>query len=211
MSVQNMQNRNALMSLYKHFNFFYHLYFYLKTKLLKFEKYVEYFPDSGIIVDIGCGYGLVANYLALCFPNSDVIGIDTNFGRIKVASTTIGNRKNIKFLVADAGVWDMPNCAAIIMTAFLHHVSYDIQKLILSRAYKNLHKKGMLLIVEINVEDCKSWNTILSDRILYPFSTTYFSKPSVLLSILKDIGFEVEFYIPKNYIFSEIVYVCRKK
>ena len=198
------------MLLYKRFNFFYRLYFYLKSKLLKLERYVEYFPDSGIIVDIGCGYGLVANYLALRFPNSEVIGIDINPDRIKVASTTVGNRRNIKFLVADAGYWDMQNCAAIIMTAFLHHVSYDLQKLILNRVYKNLHTKGILVIAEINVEDCKSWNTILSDRILYPFATTYFSKPSVLSSMLVDVGFEVESYIPKNYIFSEIVYVCRK-
>jgi len=52
------------------------LYVKVRTKFLNFDEYSDFLPQRGVIFDIGCGYGLLSNYLALRFPARKVIGID---------------------------------------------------------------------------------------------------------------------------------------
>jgi len=200
---------------YRDLGSWYGFYFYLKIQLLKLDQYDEYLPETGTIVDMGCGYGLVANYLALCLPNSKVTGVDLDAKRIQIASATVGSRKNIQFVNADAISWSMQDeCSMIIMTDFLHHVSFENQKIMLQYAYDNLQDNGALIISEVDASIrpiYKYWNSCLFDIIFYPLSISYFSKSSILLSILRDLGFEITLYFPKSYIFAEIVYVCRRK
>ena len=211
-----MSVRNKVISLYESFNFFFRLYLYFKIVILKVETYIQYLPKTGTIVDVGCGYGLVANYLSLILPDSKVIGIDIDANRIKVASTTVGDRKNILFVNADAVNWFVrEKCSMMIMTDFLHHVSFDKQKIMLQRAYDNLQENGVLIISEVDASikpAYKYWNSCLFDMVFYFLSAeSCFSKSSDLFILLRDLGFEATFYFPRSYIFAEIVYVCRKK
>jgi 2-polyprenyl-6-hydroxyphenyl methylase/3-demethylubiquinone-9 3-methyltransferase len=189
--------------------------FYVKTraKLLNLDYYSKFLPHNGLLIDVGCGYGVVANYLALRFPDSQVIGIDLDHKRIDAALKTVGKRGNISFLLKDARDWDLPSCTGVIMTDFLHHVSQRDQGLILHRVFNSLEKGGVSLISEVDSTAkpfYRYWASYLSDRVLYPLSKSYFRKPHDWENILSSVGFSVKIIKTRNPIFAGILYVCQK-
>jgi len=204
---------SELIRLYDSQNIYARFYVSARSRLLKLDCYLKFLPHRGLITDVGCGYGVLANYLSLYLPDSQIIGIDLNSKRIDVALKTIGNRKNITFLVKDAAQWTWPSCTGISMTDFLHHVSPPEQEKVLNRAFQSLEKDGVLLISEVDPTAkpvCRYWASYLSDRFLYPLTWSYFRKPSELTSILSEMGFKVELINLNSLIFAGLLYICRK-
>jgi 2-polyprenyl-3-methyl-5-hydroxy-6-metoxy-1,4-benzoquinol methylase len=144
--------RDKLLELYTDLGMYDWLYIRLRAKLLPLELYQEMLPSEGLLVDVGCSYGIVANYLSLSFPNSQVIGIDLGRKRIKIASKTIKGRQNIHFVLRDVRDWVLPPCAGVIMIDFLHHISRRWQELILRKVFHSLGKGGVLLVSEVDPE-----------------------------------------------------------
>ena len=204
---------NKLIRLYNSQNIYVKFYVKVRSKLLKLDYYLKFLPRRGLIIDVGCGYGVLANYLSLCLPHNQIIGIDLNKKRIGAAIKTIGNRKNISFLVGDVTQWTWPSCTGISMTDFLHHVPPQEQEKVLNKAFQNLDKGGVLLISEVNPTAkpaFRYWASYLSDRFLYPLTWSYFRKPAELTSILSKLGFQVETINISDRIFAGVLYSCRK-
>ena len=202
-----------LISLYNGQHGYVSFYVRARSRLLRLDYYSEILPSQGLVIDVGCGYGVLANYLSLCAPDRQVLGIDLNSKRIGSALETIGSRKNINFLTEDAGRWVWPSCTGISMTDFLHHVRPIEQEMVLSKAFQNLQKDGVLLISEVDPTAKPSyryWASYLSDRVLYPLSKTYFRKPSDWENALSCLGFNVRIIKLRNPIFGGVLLVCRK-
>jgi len=184
-----------------------------RSRLLALGYYSDILPSWGLVIDVGCGYGVAANYLSLCAPDRLVLGIDLNHKRIGAALKTIGSRKNISFLNEDAARWVWKSCKGILMTDFLHHVSPREQETVLSKAFQSLQKDGILLISEVDPTakpPYRYWASYLSDRTLYPLSKIHFRKPSDWESALSCLGFNVEIIKLRNLIFGGVVLVCQK-
>lgn len=204
---------SELIRLYNNQNGYIKFYVKARSRLLKLDYYLKFLPHQGLITDVGCGYGVLANYMSLHLPDSQIIGIDLNIKRIDAALKTIGSRRNINFLAEDATQWVWPDCTGIPMTDFLHHVSPPEQEKVLHKAFQSLKKDGVLLISEVDTTAkpaYRYWASYLSDRFLYPLTWSYFRKPAELTGILSRLGFKVE-TINLNYrIFAGILYTCRK-
>lgn len=202
-----------LIGLYNNQDVYVGFYVSVRSRLLKLNYYSELLPPHGLIIDVGCGYGVLANYLSLCLPDRQVIGIDLNKKRIDAALKTIGSRAGIDFLVENAVHWHWPLCAGIAMTDFLHHVSPPEQEILLHKAFQSLEKDGVLLISEVDPTAkpaCRYWASYLSDRFLYPLTWSYFRKPSDLTGIMSGLGFKVEPIRLRSLVFAGVLYVCRK-
>ena len=61
---------------------------------------VSALPERGVILDVGCGHGLVANEVALRNPLTRVLGIDVSETKIRSAQASVGSRPNIEFRLA---------------------------------------------------------------------------------------------------------------
>jgi ubiquinone/menaquinone biosynthesis C-methylase UbiE len=206
--------RNKLVSLYDDQDTYIKLYANMRSRLLKLNYYLDFLPSHGLIVDVGCGYGILANYLSLCCPDNTVLGIDLDRKRINAATKTIGKRENIFFAAVDATQWDWPSCTGIAMTSFLHHIKTDDQEIVLQKAFQSLEKGGILLILEVNKNEkplYRYWASYLSDRILYPLSTSYFRESSNWYNILTHLGFHVRTEKLNNPIFSGVLFICQRK
>ena len=68
------------------------LYFPLRFLICPFRRVEAAVPKSGVVVDIGCGYGLFANLLAMRSGTRNVLGYD-----IDAARSCVGGRTNIAF------------------------------------------------------------------------------------------------------------------
>ncbi|MBI3814479.1 MAG: class I SAM-dependent methyltransferase [Nitrospinae bacterium] len=76
-------------------------YLNIRWRLCPFQKIEALIPQEGLIIDIGCGYGLLSNLIALKSHKRNVVGIDSSETRILTAQKTVKDRKNIKFLKQD--------------------------------------------------------------------------------------------------------------
>ena len=124
---------------------------YIKTRYLfcPFEDIENLAPKKGKILDIGCGYGMLSNLLAIKQPKRIVKGVDLSEKRIIGAKETIKTRKNISFTVGDVNDLKLGAYDAIVMSDFFHHLSVSEQDKILKKIYSSLKKKKVLILQEI--------------------------------------------------------------
>ncbi len=157
----------------------------------RFEVIEEYIPKKGEIVDIGCGYGLFTNFLALRSPGRLLIGIDMNPRKMKYACRGL---KNTQFFTTDIKDFDLNSCQGITMIDFLHHMnSYKEQEDLLHYCYKGLSKGGTLFIKDVCFEPYyKFFLTRIIDNVLYIGDRFYFRKWEALKKVLEAIGFQVK-------------------
>lgn len=182
----------------------------------EFEKYV---PLSGKIVDLGCGDGLLANYLAIKSKKRRIIGMDINATRISEADKGI---KNTKFIKKDVLKYPLINPKAVIFAHVLHHLPSRVkQEEMLLNVSKSLKRGGKLLIIEI---DNKPWwklvITTITDAIIVPIlfegklysRDFYYRKKKDWVNLIKPMGFNVKTYkSDKGMPFSHIIIVATKK
>ena len=76
---------------------------------------------SEVILDLGCGDGILTEQLAACVPNGKVIGIDASVGMIKTAKNH--EKNNLMFVHKDINDMDFVECFDVIFSnAALHWV-----------------------------------------------------------------------------------------
>lgn len=132
----------------------------------------KYLPQNGIIVDLGCGYGLISNLLALASERR-VIGVELSTPRIAAALQSIKDRRNIEFHAADIARFDIPLCDAILLIDVLCMLPDAVKRIIIDRAYENLVDDGLLVVKDTDksprwkyaytyLEDCIKLNLGLS-------------------------------------------------
>ncbi len=185
---------------------------YLFCPLSDVEKHV---PREGKILDLGCGYGLLANLLALRAGGRNVVGLDKDAVRIKVAQATSSARKNIEFRVVDLLSYTPDSdlkCAVLVDLPLETNAEF------LSKIYAALPEEGSLIIKSISRHPgWKYYLTLLHmatvDKILRGSlrNNFYFLNEDDFMILLKKIGFQVKFLdLSKGYPCTHCLYVCYK-
>lgn len=175
-------------------------------------------PKEGVIVDLGCGDGLIGNYLALKNPNRQIQGIEINPDRVKEANKGI---KNTKFKQGDILKEDFPFSDTILLVHVLHHLpSYQLQTELINRCRDKLKEEGKLVIVEIDrrpiFKYLLTWVVdvvifpILFEKRLFNFNIYYRSQKG-WQELLDHAGFIVEVEkADSNKPFSHLILSCQR-
>ncbi len=105
-------------------------------------------PTSGRVLEVGCGHGLLANYLALESPDREVHGVDIDGPKID-AARRVGTRSGATFSVSDPdrlpdGPWD-----AIAIVDVLYLLTEDDQRRLLRDCAVALAPGGVLVVKEM--------------------------------------------------------------
>lgn len=187
-------------------------YVILRWRLCPFAEVAEYLPTKGTVLDVGCGYGLLSNLLALTSLERYVVGVDLSLKRIRVAQKTVDSRKNIKFFRKDVEDPQLPECDAVVMTDFLHHIPYNQQEKLLISWHQKLARGGLLLIQE---HDKRPWWKYLCsltvDHGLNLGRSIFFRSSAEYKDLLSRIGFQVEVrLVDKGLPFADVLYLCRR-
>ena len=188
------------------------LYARLRWRMCPFEEIERHVPKEGTIIDIGCGYGLLANFLALRSSERDVTGIDLSVGRISIAQKTTDNRNKIQFKLMDALDLQLGKYGTVIMSDFLHHLDCETQERLLSRCYQKLPSGGLLIIEEVDNRPLwKYWFAIVSDKILNVDERQFFRSYRDFQKLLERIGFHIKTKkVDKGIPLSDILFICKK-
>lgn len=116
-----------------------------RVLLSNLEFVEQHVPESGTIVELGCGHGLFSNLMALRSPAREVIGIDLSPEKIEWARSTVGSRSNIRYLCGDMFETEIPPCDAIAIVDVLYLMPTDLQRRILRFCRENLKPGGQLV------------------------------------------------------------------
>ena len=189
------------------------LYAYLRWRLCPFEEIESHIPKEGKIIDVGCGYGLLANFLVLRSNKRDVTGVDLSTKRIKAAQETTDSRKNIRFKLINVFDLKLREPDAVVMSDFLHHIDYQSQEVVLTHCYEKLSHGGLLVCQEVNNKPLwKYWFAFLIDRILNIGERQFFRPHQEFQELLERIGFTVKVRrVDKHLPLSDILYICKKE
>ncbi len=183
---------------------------YIRNKLrsisLPLQLIDESLPRRGTIVDLGCGEGVIAHYLAQNRMRK-IIGIDKNVKRLPKYSTS-----NLQFRLDDISNLDIKNIHGAIISDVLHHINFRKQPSIIENIFNHMKVDGILIIKEIDKEEAiRSILSRLWDLILYPKEKIYFSKSSDLMIQIKKAGFRVTIKRPcRLFPGSTTLYICKK-
>lgn len=169
---------------------FFYLYHLLKILLIPYLKIEKIVPKKGLIIDLGCSYGLLTNILAYFNKNRKLIGLDYNKNRIKKAFVGL---KNTEYKAKDISKVSIPKVDCILLVHVLHHVDSRRKQIsIINECKKKLKKNGKLIISEINMEP--AWKFAISklaDKVLYPNDKCNYLGKKLLFQILKKKGFKI--------------------
>lgn len=160
-----------------------------------YEELEKLIPQQCKIVDLGCGEGILANFLALSSNKRKIFGFEIAKERLSIANRNI---PNTEFKSADITKLDIPSCNVIILFHVLHHLSsYKQQEEVLRKCYKSLKKGDKLLIVEVEIKpSMKYWVCWLFDHFLVPlvfekrfYTPAFFRTSKNWKKFLNEVGF----------------------
>lgn len=188
---------------------------YIRVWDAPFEIVERVVPKKGFIIDLGCGEGILTNYLGLASESRKMIGVEIDRERILLADKQI---KNVSFRHGDVTKFSLPKSDVIILSHLLHHLtSYKDQEILLKKCASMLAKNGKLIIVEVDTNPpLKYLISLLTDYFLVPwlfdrkiYERTYFRSRKEWLSLFKKLGLRAKIIIAhKRKPFSHIIYVA---
>jgi len=171
---------------------------------------------NGTIVELGCGEGLLTNYLALSEPKRKIIGYELVPERLASAKKKI---KNTTYKVADVTKLSLPKADFFVLFHVLHHLPSKLsQEKLLMDIKKALNKNGKLIIVDVHVSfDIKYLAAWFADHFLVPwvfekrfYTRAYFRTENEWLKLLKKIGYKVRTSKEtKGRPFPNIIFDCK--
>jgi SAM-dependent methyltransferase len=199
-------------ALYAPFGRWRRLYAGFRVELSRFDLLEHQLPRGGQVLDLGCGYGVVSNYLALACPERRVTGIDWDKKRIAVARET-ARGENPRFIEGDILRVEIPPADVVLMNDFLHHLDYEDQERVLERIASVLSPGAVLLIQEVNTRPrWKHFCSLVSDLVLYSFEYSRFRAPDEWVALLSRVGFGSVEVVKgdQGSIFARVSYLARR-
>lgn len=178
----------------------------LRSLMLPLKEIDKAIPKHGKIIDLGCGEGVTAKFLART-KTRRVIGIDNSKKRLQKSDQT-----NLNFVLADLRNYALKGADAVIISDVLHHLTYNDQKKLLAKIAVSLKKGGIFLIKEIDTNEfTRSKMSRLWDFIFYPRDKIYYHNSQDLKSHLESLGFRVKISRPSRFFpGSTTLFICQK-
>lgn len=208
-----MKRLFRLFKVYKKFGLLSGGWAVLRVMILPFDRIEKLIMKKALVIDVGCGNGGLANYLAISSDRRVVVGIDLNKTRIERAKKTSRLVKNTKFIYGDVTKHDFSNADYYLICDVLHHISYGDQIEFLDSLVKMMDKKTTLIIKEVDSSNLLPflfghfW-----EKILYSQEKISVRSKDQWLKVFRDLKLSVKiekgnWYFPD----STLIYVCKKK
>lgn len=190
--------------------------FYLRTRwrLCPFELIESCIPRKGRILDFGCGYGMLGNFLAVKSPARTVVGVDLNPDRVAVAQRTVGARKNVRFHLGDVESLATSPFDGAVMTDVLHHIEDRGVEILLRKVCTCIGESGLLAVLDVDRRPFwKFCTTYAIDSLLNPTDRLHYRPVRRIEEMLENSGMQVERVIPADggLPLADVLLLCRKK
>jgi len=189
------------------------IYLRLRPLIIPFEIIEKQVPNKGNVVDVGCGFGIFANFLATHSKERNVIGIDLNKKRINLANEIFGDLPNLIFFDGDITEIKIPKADVITAVDVLHHIpSKELQLKLLLSCYSVLSDDGKLIIKDLDTKPF--WKYLVNyihDFLITKGEKVMYQNKAAMKNLLNEAGFQIEKILEiKNYPYAHILYIGKK-
>ncbi|MBM4440672.1 MAG: class I SAM-dependent methyltransferase [Candidatus Rokubacteria bacterium] len=176
----------------------------------------QYLPPTGVILDIGCGFGLFSLYYAATGRERLVRGIDMNPRRIAMARRAAARLglDNVTYELGDARDFkgDM-EVGAAYMLDIVHHVPPASVPPLLRQLHRAVAPGGLLLVKDVDTRPApKRWFTWALDKLMDPRAPVRYWSGVELTAALEDGGFTVRRHLMVDVLpYPHVLYVCTRR
>jgi len=182
-------------------------------------------PTRGRILDLGSGHGLLSLALSMGSDQREIIGIDHDSTRVRLAERAAARRGSLSkpmFEVADLesalAAFASGSLSGIAMIDILHYFARDSQAALLSEAARVLEPGGTLAVREVDSAGgvASVWNRFyenVATRIGFTRSARShleFRSVAGWTKMIESAGFAVRSEPCGSPIFSDVLFICRR-
>jgi len=176
----------------------------------------QYLPETGPVLDVGCGFGLFSLYYAATGPRRFVRGLDMNGRRIALARRAAARLglANIAYEEADARDYKGDTeVAAAYMLDIVHHVPRAAVPPLLAQLRRSLPVGGLLLVKDVDTRPAaKRWFTWALDRVMSPRTPVAYWSAAALTQALETARFRVRRHLMVDLLpYPHVLYVCEAR
>ena len=176
----------------------------------------QYLPPEGIVLDVGCGFGLFALYFAGVYPHLQIRGIDYNARRIEMARKVARRLglNNVEFEVGDARDF---RCAEKIRGAYMldliHHIPTASARQLVAEIAGHLASDGRLIVKDIEPSPYyKKVFTWLLDKLMDFRVPVHYWAVEEMQAMLGEAGFRVFKHSLLDYLpYPHVIYIAEKR
>ncbi len=189
----------------------------LRTLVLPLKEFDGFIPRSGKVVEIGCGHGLVAQYLARRSPARQVIGYDPDERRIPTARAAAKGLANLEYRQTTFEDDPEPGLAAVIINGVLYLLPDEDCLKVLKAVRNHLTAGGVLVFSDVLVAPGR-WRYrfhVARERVFAEGGFTrgqglFFRTPEAWQGMLAAAGFrDIRPFHAPVAMHSVLNYVCR--
>ena len=199
-------------------------FIWLRWKLTPYREIAAVLPGSHLL-DLGSGHGLLSLALSMGADRREIIGIDHDPSRVRLAEHAAARHESLsrlRFQVGDLEralvTFASGSLAGIAMIDILHYFAPESQATLLHEAARVLEPGGTLVVREVDSEGgvAAVWNRFyenVSTRIGFTRSARthlVFRSVSGWTNMLETAGFDVRSEPCGSPIFSDVLFVARR-
>lgn len=125
----------------------------VRALLAPFEKLVEHLPDSGLLVDVGCGHGLFLLLSQRARPGLRLVGFDLSSSKVFAAQKLLRPADvdgNVELFVGDVAELPDASADAISIIDVLYLIPPERWPDVITRCFAKLRPGGRLLLKEMD-------------------------------------------------------------
>lgn len=186
----------------------------MRERLL--QEIGQYLPEAGLVLDVGCGFGLFSLYFGASAPERRVRGIDLDARRVATARRAAARlgldnvayeARDVRAMVA-GGVAD-----GAYMIDLVHHLPPDRVGPLLVTLARSLPAGAPLVVKDIAPWPAtKRWFTWLLDKAMAPRTPVQYWSPVALTATLEAAGFGVHRHVMADRLpYPHVLYVCQRR
>ena len=123
-----------------------------RTLLVPFHRLIDYLPERGVLLDLGCGHGVFLALAKAAKPDLHLIGLDLSNEKIETARRAFYGLKDGGAQLAACDISDCPEQSVDIISIIdvLYLVPLEKWDSILRKCFECLRPGGKLLLKEMD-------------------------------------------------------------
>jgi 1-acyl-sn-glycerol-3-phosphate acyltransferase len=191
--------RRLVQTLYNYHGAFVERYVQWKLRLDPIYRNLDAIvPRDGLVIDAGCGYGISTVILARGGPRRQVVGVDRDPKKLRVARRVSAGFANVRYLESDLLEWEPEDAEAVLLIDVLHYWSLDSQRAIMERLARRLRPGGTMVFRD-GCADGTAGACMLrfgervatATRLHRPGDGAFFGSRSFYIALFAELGMEL--------------------